>query len=427
MAAPFSFPNEAATAIAQLCTFQGALAQGAPSSPAISNIICRKLDRLLVTFAKRHHVKVSRYADDIVFSFNFMEVPKFIACEHDGEWKASDELNRLVKSCGFTLNAKKTRVMHRSQRQLVTGLVVNKKPQMPREWRRLNRSILNVIRKYGDEEAARILSAWTVLDGDVPSATALIKGRTSFSSHLDKVFKSRHSASLRAAFPAQATFVNYNPEYRTIEVITEGKTDRILLEYFYRKVRVLPEYQDVRLSFPIINERDGFGEGALTKRLDALVNSGVRTLTVGLFDADSQLVASKYKIQPGECQRVSLASDFVYAAILPFPPGIVGEFCIEHYFPRDFVLRVDNAGRRLFYRDEFDERTGRHLDMNVYCRSEKKTLIVDDGVYDMHGVNMAISKAVFAQSVASNVEPWADANVEWFFPVFDMLKDLAVS
>lgn len=425
--APFAFPAEVATVLAQLCCYNAALPQGAPSSPAISNIICRALDRELVTFAKRHAIRVSRYADDIVLSFSFKDVPNYVASASTGKWVLSSELTKIIESSGFRVNNAKTRVMHRSQRQLVTGLVVNKKPQMPREWRRMNRSILNVIRKYGDEEAAKIVSGWSKISKPVLSAESLMRGRTAFASHFDRLFKSRHSASLRHSFPSQSSSVVYSPEYRIVEVLTEGKTDRIILEHFYREARLLPDYQDLRLVFPALHERGGFGDGALTKRLESLVSSGVRTMTVGLFDADNSSIMSKYSIGTGEFKPLSMASDFVQVAILPRPKGFDGSsFCIEHFFPREFIMRGNSHGRRLFYKDEFDDRTGRHRELDLYCRSEKKTLIIDDGVYGMaNDNNVALSKAAFAQAVVEQNEPWADASVEWFYPIFDLLKEIS--
>lgn len=427
VSAPFSLPPDVATVLAQLCCRNAALPQGSPSSPAISNIICRALDRELVTFAKRHSIKVSRYADDIVLSFSFKEVPNYVATRSEAGWVLSLELSRIIESAGFRVNHAKTRVMHKSQRQLVTGLVVNKKPQMPREWRRMNRSILNVIRKYGDEEAARIVSGWSKISRPVSSAEALVRGRTAFASYFDRLFKSRHSASLRVSFPNQSGSVVYSPEYRVVEVLTEGKTDRIILDHFYRAARLLPGYQDLRLVFPALHERAGFGDGALTKRLDSLVSSGVRTMTVGLFDADNSSVMSKYSIKPGEFKSVSMASDFVKVAILPRPRDFDGStFCIEHFFPREFIMRSDAQGRRLFYKDEFDSRTGRHAEMDLYCRSDKKALIIDDDVYDMASSdNVALSKAAFAQAVVEGREPWADASIEWFYPVFDLLREIS--
>lgn len=73
--APFGFNNEVATTLAQICCHDGKLPQGAPTSPVISNYICRRLDNELIAFARKHKINYSRYADDITFSTNLQFLP----------------------------------------------------------------------------------------------------------------------------------------------------------------------------------------------------------------------------------------------------------------------------------------------------------------------------------------------------------------
>ncbi len=65
---PFHNSDQVATTLAQLCCLEKYLPQGAPASPIISNIVCRKMDRELATFAKRYGFAYTRYADDMTFS-----------------------------------------------------------------------------------------------------------------------------------------------------------------------------------------------------------------------------------------------------------------------------------------------------------------------------------------------------------------------
>lgn len=62
------FNELGAKVISRLACFQGNLAQGAPSSPVLSNICFSDVDQQLSAVAARHGVRMSRYADDIVFS-----------------------------------------------------------------------------------------------------------------------------------------------------------------------------------------------------------------------------------------------------------------------------------------------------------------------------------------------------------------------
>ena len=62
--------EDLATIIAQLCTYKEKLPQGAPTSPTLSNLVCKEMDNKLYKLAKKHRAKYSRYADDITFSCN---------------------------------------------------------------------------------------------------------------------------------------------------------------------------------------------------------------------------------------------------------------------------------------------------------------------------------------------------------------------
>lgn len=116
---PFCFPPEVAKHLANLCCNDlNVLPQGGATSPIISNLICRALDGKLSAFAKRHKIKFTRYADDITFSSNrpVFEGKDFI-----------DELKHIIENENFKINEKKVRLQNQYQRQVVTGLTVNKK------------------------------------------------------------------------------------------------------------------------------------------------------------------------------------------------------------------------------------------------------------------------------------------------------------
>lgn len=134
---PFSFSFEVATVFAHLCTHAGKLPQGAPTSPYLSNLICRSLDRDLMALAKRHRCTYTRYADDMTFSFsvrNAVGLPANV-CTFDGGFaSAGEELRSIIKSHSFELNDAKTRISSRHSRQEVTGLTINEFPNVPRQF-----------------------------------------------------------------------------------------------------------------------------------------------------------------------------------------------------------------------------------------------------------------------------------------------------
>jgi len=156
MSEPFKAPHNVATVIAHICCHDGKLVQGAPTSPLISNMICRKLDTHLQALAKSKKCHVTRFADDITFSFtsSLKHLPAdVVEVSEDGRAIPGRELELIISANGFAINSDKTRLQHRSQRQMVTGLVVNKFPNVPRDFIRLTSSMINALKRYGPELA----------------------------------------------------------------------------------------------------------------------------------------------------------------------------------------------------------------------------------------------------------------------------------
>lgn len=156
MAQPFNAPHNVATVMAHICCSDGRLAQGAPTSPLISNMICRKLDAQLQTLAKAGKCHFTRYADDITFSFTstLRHLPKdIVEISEDRRAIPGRELEKIIQANGFMINPEKTRLQHRSQRQMVTGLVVNKLPNVTRDFIRLTSSMIHALKRHGPELA----------------------------------------------------------------------------------------------------------------------------------------------------------------------------------------------------------------------------------------------------------------------------------
>jgi RNA-directed DNA polymerase len=162
---PFSFSTEVASTLAQLCTYGGRLPQGAPSSPIISNFVCRRMDTDLDRLAKKHSLRVTRYADDITFSTNAARFPSELVATHDPYGAGvtlGDELLHIISKHNFSVQSKKTRIRMRHQRQEVTGLIVNRRLNVPRTYIRRIRAILNDIRTQGYPNAE---AKFRALDG----------------------------------------------------------------------------------------------------------------------------------------------------------------------------------------------------------------------------------------------------------------------
>lgn len=124
------------------------LPQGAPTSPALANLAAWHLDQRLAGLARRFSANYSRYADDLAFS-------------GDKTFSArTDIFRKLVEDIahqeGLALNRSKTRVMHRSDCQKITGVVVNEHINVPRNTYDELKAILHNCAKYGPQEQNRL-------------------------------------------------------------------------------------------------------------------------------------------------------------------------------------------------------------------------------------------------------------------------------
>jgi S1-C subfamily serine protease len=151
--------SRVADIIARLCTNDGRLPQGAPTSPVLSNMICFRLDKQLMTFAKDNRCIYTRYADDITFS---SEQPMAALFEgtvpSPGRFPPdllAPRLRAIFLGNGFEINADKTHYADRHSRRMVTGLKVNELINVDRRYVRNIRAALYSVRTLGAEDAQK--------------------------------------------------------------------------------------------------------------------------------------------------------------------------------------------------------------------------------------------------------------------------------
>ena len=161
------YPEQVATLLALLATespreavqFRGetlyvaagerALPQGAPTSPALTNAICLRMDRRLSGLARTFGFRYTRYADDLTFSWR----PRADLAEGTHPRAPVGMLLRgvgqILRAEGFAMHPAKTEVLRRGSRQEVTGLVINEAPdgvpdaRVPRKVRRQLRAAVH--------------------------------------------------------------------------------------------------------------------------------------------------------------------------------------------------------------------------------------------------------------------------------------------
>ena len=238
----YRLPRPAALALAQICCYQGALPQGAPTSPVVSNMVCGPLDIQLRGFAASHYCQYTRYADDITLSANRPDIPAAIAEITVDGIKVGDDIRRLIESNSFKINEAKVRFRPRSSRQEVTGLVTNAFPNVPRQFVRRVRGMLHAWETFGEEAA-------------------------------DAEFRARHDRKQRRSESPQPKFRNILRGRLEFIRMVKGTTDQVFVRLWNRLSTLAPDdYQriveihnadDVPSALWVLESNKGQGTGFL--------------------------------------------------------------------------------------------------------------------------------------------------------------------
>lgn len=143
--------------IARICCYEGYLPQGAPTSPVLSNMICFRLDKYLMSFAKEARCIYTRYADDLTFSSHQPMTKLFEGvippAGHISPEILSTKLRNIFSANGFIINPDKVHYADRNSRRMVTGLKVNEFVNVDRRYIRNIRATLHSIEVFGIEAA----------------------------------------------------------------------------------------------------------------------------------------------------------------------------------------------------------------------------------------------------------------------------------
>ena len=135
------FPKQIGYLLTTICCRKDFLPQGAPTSPALSNIVMKSFDENIGAWCKERGITYTRYCDDLTFS-------------SDSElYHVFKKASAMLEEMGFEVNEKKTGFITNASRQSVTGIVVNEKISIPRDYKRQLRQEVYYVLKYGLEES----------------------------------------------------------------------------------------------------------------------------------------------------------------------------------------------------------------------------------------------------------------------------------
>lgn len=439
----FQLHPTVATLIAQIACRNNALPQGAPSSPILANMVTRPLDLKLVDIANQHGLRYSRYADDITFSTRIRDFPPALvdnsATESGHAWALGSRLEKAITKAGFTVNPKKTRLQYLESRQEVTGLVVNRRVNVTREYRKKVRAMVHSLVSTGafhldTAGTARVANKQTKAVDPLRQLQGMLgfidwvdsRGRTLKDdrygqSHLHRDKKAFKAKDLPNQEKQYRKFLFYR-EFFAMErpvVLTEGKTDKVHLYAAIKRQAALfplladasaiPATSSVRV-FPSSEKRTCalMGLSGGTANLAAFISEyeaetkkffkpSARHPVIVLVDLDDGWKRVKSAIDKKTGGAADGTEDFyylgsnLYVVCIP-PPAGAKEGCIEDLYTAA-VLKKDLDGK---YFDKSNKTVdeGKHFGKFVFAERVVKPHVktIEFGGFNvlLHRLSMAI-------------------------------------
>jgi len=423
---PFNYPPGVATLLAKICTHDNQLPQGAPTSPLISNLICRGLDRKLAKLAHAERCRYSRYCDDLVFSTDLRSFPKALADVDrlNGEVLVGHQLLTVIADEGFKVNPTKTLLRSRAERQMVTGLVVNQFTNVPRQYVRHLQNLLYIWRKYGEgaaEAAFRLQDLRNRPAGD-PKFRAAVRGQVQY---VGAVKGWEHPVYVRLGAQLAALDEDFRPRVPPaplakplqIKLFAEGKTDYTHISAALSQLQQEGRFLNLSFDFPA---EELEGDRQLLRHAESLAVTEQSTTCVLVFDRDSESVVQRVQ----EAGSPKHWNNNVWTLALPYPDHRQegSRICIESLYTDADLQRKTDDGLRVYLREEFDE-NGAHNTEPVVCSNPKHETLVPPLVIDgATKRNVALSKSKFAAMVAECKAPYDTLSSDGFVPLFEAIE-----
>ena len=366
MGKPYNLPSSVATILAQICCFKNELPQGAPTSPIVSNMICAKMDSELQDLAWNCRCFYTRYADDITLSTTLPEFPIQIAKIYSLlDLEIGKELQEIINHNGFIINSNKTRAFSRQQRQEVTGLTVNKSPNVRREYIAQVRAMLHAWEKYRLQAVeiehfntfdkkhrnpkAKKISFRYIVRGKI-EFLGMVKGRDK---KVYRDFKEKYRQLSRRDRGVPLRNISLKTE-SSLTIYTEGPTDKLILETAWKKLygdKFLFTISSVELKPSI-----GGGTAGLADELNS--HRKQHGIIIGIFDRDTDGIRSYNREIHSEYTEKDdyKISEERYAAafLLPIPDSKknlakLEKLWIENYFSESALDTKTEDGKGLVF------------------------------------------------------------------------------
>lgn len=299
--------------------------------------------------SKKYKFTYTRYADDITISTNLKKFPIAIAYKDDDEnWKLGSELIKIINNNHFDINFDKVRMQYKSSRQEVTGLVVNKKVNVKRDYIRKTRAMLyHLIRSpYSD---------------NYKSMRNCIEGRIAFIYQIRKMNFEGNREDIAKKMKNMFFYFDKIINNQKITIITEGKTDKVYLSSAYSHFK-----EDYKLNFQIItkipytkndsNNTNNSGDQTLMnfikrnnkiyKYLEKSMIKKPKHPIIVIFDRDNYKITEQFKKDTKNTgENFAFFEPNIYYFVLPKLEG-KEYLSIEYYFPNE-ILDKEIKGKKL--------------------------------------------------------------------------------
>lgn len=413
----FKLHPEISKVIAHACCYKGVLPQGAPTSPVISNLVGRILDRNLKAFSKRNRLKYTRYADDITFSTRMVRLPRAVAVRgffRRHKWRPGRELRARIKKLGFRINQTKFRVQITGSKQEITGLNVTDKPTVPLIYRKKLRAQIEKYLKTGSYFDQKASSGSAAL---LTSPEALI-GKYSYVYQIYKYRNQKYNKEISATFLSmgQKLFLAAHFFHREDPLVfTEGKTDVIYLKYAIKSLKYKGFFKDLdvklfrytKIKASALKFQEGFqGQfeaiGALKKFRD-MHSISFKSPIIFVIDNDSAAKAfnsqQRNLAKPDIPKRLSPLCTKLFEGVYVVLTPLNGrkEACIEDLFPKS-VLETTVNGKHFDpnKKDKDETKVGKSVFATEVVEKQWKSISFDEFESLLSAINEAVQD--FAKS-----------------------------
>ena len=431
MSYPFNFNDKVSTILAQICSYDGCLPQGAPSSLVLSNYICHRLDNQLLKLSRKCRIAYTRYADDITFSTNLKVLPSEIGIIKDNTLLLSSKLVNIIEDNGFTVNKEKIRFALKNNRQKVTSLIVNERINLNRKYIRHVRAMIHAWEKFGLEQAAiehfeKYNYKNKIVDNYILSFIKELFGKIGYIGHI----KGKENSVCRNIYKRVMALdseirIRISIPKEIIDsdipiIFCEGKTDGMHLSSALSYFKHRGEFIDLNIYFFQYRKNEQINNDRLLKVCENRnLHKRSNRIEIYLFDRDVPTINNKVSESPLLYKNWGKK---IYSLLLPIlPHRSFEEICIEQYYTDDEIKIKTKNGFRIYLSNEFDQKTGKHLNEAGVLYTHLPYLknpfprILDSGlIKHSNNQNIALPKIAFAKNFSNGTGDFKSISFEDF-------------